>query len=402
MFGSMPGYEERDPVVRAIELNQEKIAVYLIEKYFSFNNTYYKPGEECEPWCYALHVGKPCPSQYDALKLAEEKNMSFIEKLMGEIRSGTRVPGETLKSNRRVSVDSLTEFAEKKWSLKEANFKRQFSTMDKYEKFAAELEDKIINGQLGEIRKCLDPIVQIEEVETILEAFGDRDPVIRAIDCQQEKIACYLVEKNFPTHIYYDNPGFECDEWCYSLHEGSPCPNQFTALDLAKRKKMTLLANLIENIHSGKWKPGDGLKLERRVSMDRLPPLHESLKIPSAETKMAKKLEDLLTLGDLMAVKELLSPVTSPEVIGTLVRDFEECDPVTYAVDHMQEDVACYLVGKGFPFDLKYNYPGQECDQWCYALHKGSRCPAVYDAMQMAQERDLKKVCRLMEDKKAS
>lgn len=34
--------------------------------------------------------------------------------------------------------------------------------------------------------------------------FGDRDPVIRAIDCQQEKIACYLVEKNFPTHIYYD------------------------------------------------------------------------------------------------------------------------------------------------------------------------------------------------------
>lgn len=65
--------------------------------------------------------------------------MSFIEKLMGEIRSGTRVPGETLKSNRRVSVDSLTEFAEKKWSLKEANFKRQFSTMDKYEKFAAEV-----------------------------------------------------------------------------------------------------------------------------------------------------------------------------------------------------------------------------------------------------------------------
>lgn len=54
---------------------------------------------------------------------------------------------------------------------------------------------------------------------------------------------------------------------------------------------MTLLANLIENIHSGKWKPGDGLKLERRVSMDRLPPLHESLKIPSAETKMAKKVD---------------------------------------------------------------------------------------------------------------
>jgi hypothetical protein len=34
---------------------------------------------------------------------------------------------------------------------------------------------------------------------------------------------------------------------------------------------------------------------------------------------------------------------------------FEEYDPVTFAIDSMQEDVAFYLVEKGFPFDRYYN-----------------------------------------------
>ncbi|XP_076450960.1 uncharacterized protein LOC143286908 isoform X2 [Babylonia areolata] len=103
----------------------------------------------------------------------------------------------------------------------------------------------------GEIHKVQDLLGDINDhaiIADIENAFPETDPVSLAIDCRDEQLAIYLVEKGFSTGKLYQSLSERCDEWCLSHHRKGGCQKHFHRLK-----------ELIEAIRDGRRNPGDGL-----------------------------------------------------------------------------------------------------------------------------------------------
>lgn len=377
-------FDDRDPVVCAVDYDKEQIAVYLVEKQFSTTNYYCYPGEECEPHCYVTHEGRPCPNQYTVMDMLKNRKMDFLKKTITDIHSGKRKAGDSLSENRRISVDS-TESLEHQFFMNEISEHND----DKYTKIAERLENLIQAGELIPIKRLLNHIVQINEVEMIMQEYPSRDPLVAAVEAGHEKIACYLIEKRFPYNVPYFYDGQECDEWCSRLHTNRPCPNQYTALDIAKSNKLRSVQGLIESLMAGKRQAGDALKLERRVSLDQLPVFERDVVMATDEYRIAMQLADLIDEGNLEGVKKLLDPIKDITRVSKIEYVFDDRDPVVYAVEKDQSLIAHYLIKKMFTFTKPYRLPGGECDTWCYSQHEGKPCCGIYTAMSLARSRGL-------------
>ncbi|KAK2159172.1 hypothetical protein NP493_1742g00003 [Ridgeia piscesae] len=86
---------------------------------------------------------------------------------------------------------------------------------------------------------------------------------------------------------------------------------------------------------------------------------------------------------------KILESVTSQQQVLQVTNKFSERDPLVLAIDSGQEDLAIYLLERGFPHHNVYTFADQECDRWCYAVHQDGRCPTEYDARSLAFKHNL-------------
>ncbi|KAL5008968.1 hypothetical protein ScPMuIL_014549 [Solemya velum] len=86
----------RDPVNYAIDVGDERVAIYLAEKAFTLDHLYQVPDEQCDQWCLNDHGSDKCPAQYDAADHAGRRNLLQLKNLIERIRQGERRPGDGL------------------------------------------------------------------------------------------------------------------------------------------------------------------------------------------------------------------------------------------------------------------------------------------------------------------
>ncbi|XP_012941148.1 serine/threonine-protein phosphatase 6 regulatory ankyrin repeat subunit A [Aplysia californica] len=124
---------------------------------------------------------------------------------------------------------------------------------------ASKLQDYIKLGDLKAVKKLMAPFTSSDSIREIESMFSETDPINLAINCREEHIAIYLVEKGFSVDRIYQSVSERCDQWCYSKHGDYKCPAEYDASDNAAQRKMHKLKDLIDAIRAGRRKPGDGL-----------------------------------------------------------------------------------------------------------------------------------------------
>ncbi|KAL8623806.1 hypothetical protein ACOMHN_059887 [Nucella lapillus] len=122
---------------------------------------------------------------------------------------------------------------------------------------ATRLNVLIKRGELPKVQELLGGIADPAIIADIEQA--EMDPVNLAINCRDEQLAIYLVEKGFSTMKLYQSVSERCDQWCLSHHRKGRCPSQYDAADNAASKHFFRLKELVEAIRDGRRKPGDGL-----------------------------------------------------------------------------------------------------------------------------------------------
>lgn len=103
---------------------------------------------------------------------------------------------------------------------------------------------------------------------------------------------------------------------------------------------------------------------------------------------------------DEVKIRNILGPVKDIAVVKSVDDKFYHTyniDPVNFAIECGTEKIAIYLVEKSFPTDRLYKQESIQCDQWCYFDHGNDRCPAMYDAVDRANNAYMHKLKNLIE-----
>ncbi|KAK7098777.1 serine/threonine-protein phosphatase 6 regulatory ankyrin repeat subunit B-like isoform X2 [Littorina saxatilis] len=124
---------------------------------------------------------------------------------------------------------------------------------------ASKLHKYIKQGDGPKVQQLLGGITDAVIIGEIERSFQETDPVNLAINCREEHLAIYLVEKGFSVTKLYQSVTERCDQWCLSHHRNGRCPSQYDSGDNAASKHFHRLKELIEAIRDGRRKPGDGL-----------------------------------------------------------------------------------------------------------------------------------------------
>ncbi|KAI0207453.1 hypothetical protein LSAT2_007862 [Lamellibrachia satsuma] len=129
---------------------------------------------------------------------------------------------------------------------------------------ADELERTIKLGDLVAMMKILGSVRTRQHIHL----FADRDPLVLAIDCDEEDLAVYLLERGFPHRNLYTFANQHCDQWCYSEHQDGRCPTEYDARDLAFKRNLMRLHSILVDIDNGLRQPGDGLSTQQGPDYD--------------------------------------------------------------------------------------------------------------------------------------
>lgn len=140
---------------------------------------------------------------------------------------------------------------------------------------ASKLCSLIKKGDLPKVQQLLGPITDPAVIVQIENEFQGTDPVNLAINCRDEPLAIYLVEKGFSVTKLYQSASQRCDQWCWSKHRQGRCPAQYNAADNAASKHFHRLKELIQAIQDRTRHPGEGLMEVRSQAAFASHPPHE-------------------------------------------------------------------------------------------------------------------------------
>lgn len=117
---------------------------------------------------------------------------------------------------------------------------------------------------------------------------------------------------------------------------------------------------------------------------------------------IAHKLYGYIKHGDYRNVQEILNPITDRTILKAIEDSFishhADTDPVNLAITAREEKIAIYLVEKAFTTDRVFQWPDQNCDQWCYYDHGPDKCMFEFTALDHADRENLYKLSQLIKE----
>ncbi|KAK2153515.1 hypothetical protein LSH36_294g02013 [Paralvinella palmiformis] len=247
-----------------------------------------------------------------------------------------------------------------------------------------QLENLILDGKITELRDILDSVSD-DRIVKLEKEFPERDPVLLAVESDQGEIAVYLIERGFSCDRFYNYPGQSCNHWCSETHRSQRCPSQYDVMEVARNKNLDRVVGAIELVQKRSAKPGQGHKDATDGEPEEM------------VESQGKILEGLILEGRYLDVRDLLD-TAKLDTVWEIEADFPDRDPVILAVENKHEDMAMYLIEKGFGFNRRYMYPNQRCDQWCYKEHQDGKCPCEYDVLELAEDKRLPRVVGLIQE----